>query len=189
MERLPKQTSEIFNILSKGHFISGNGKANNAARLFRIIKKDDNYKILREYFQAIGFTLEYGNGYFYFSRPDENTRNIENKIAQFERYIDILDLFTSLENKLTVGSRFRVSKIAEECSVTPRLKEKLQKLSSTKDNFNDKVRSVVDTLVKESFAELEDEVDETYKILDSFNYLVEIVSQIKVTDDDASTNP
>lgn len=184
MIELPRQTAEIFNLLSRGYFISDKGSHANSGKLYRIIKRADNFKILKEHYSTIGFSLESGDGYYYFSKPDENVKNIESKILAFERYIDILDLFTSLENKITIGSRFRISKIVEECSVTPRLKEKLQKIAAKSENFHEKVKDIIEGLARESFIELEDEIDGTYKVLDSFNYLIEIVSQIKIYSDD-----
>ena len=56
-----KYTEEIFNILSKGGFISSNSVSTQVKRLYDAIEEDlpDYY----DYYKGIGFYLEGGDGY------------------------------------------------------------------------------------------------------------------------------
>jgi len=178
---LPKQTRDIFEILSKGQFICSLGKH---SHLYDLLCIEDNFKALSEYFHLIGFELESGNGYFYFSRINETNTDITEKLLQFERYLDILDFFAGLDNKIRVGDTFTPAKIAEECTDNPVLRLKLKNISSNKrdDNIINIIRNIAEKLEKESFIEKIDEDEERYKVLDSFQYLEQIVMQIQITE-------
>jgi hypothetical protein len=56
--KLPSQTAEIFETLSKGQFICSNSVHDENRKLYNII--DDNFEELYTYFEAIGFVLEKG---------------------------------------------------------------------------------------------------------------------------------
>ena len=66
-----KQTAEIFEILSKGDFISSNSTLQNHQRLYDLI--EENFTEFYEYFKAINLLLQQGDEYFYFSREESKT--------------------------------------------------------------------------------------------------------------------
>ena len=72
-----KQTAEIFEILSKGGFISSDSTNPNIRQLYAVI--EDNQSELYDFFAAINFILESGNEYYYFSRQ-ENKVDLERKL-------------------------------------------------------------------------------------------------------------
>ena len=188
---LPKQTHDIFAIMARGHFISSNGTKDNMSRLYDIINSPDNFDRLQAYFNVIRYSIEKGNNYFYFSRINEANSLIEKKLETFERYIDIIDLFASMDNKITIGSRFRPSEIAEECNANVRLKQKLQKIPMYRsETLLNKVRDICDLMARDSFLELEDEQSESYKVLDAYSYLLDVINAIAIyeetTGDDSS---
>ncbi|MCX7728659.1 MAG: hypothetical protein N2203_04225 [Bacteroidia bacterium] len=178
---LPKQTHEIFNILARGHFISSNGTKDGMGRLYDILNDPVNFEKLQDYFNVLRYKIEKGNNYFYFSKLNEPPSITEKKLETFEKYIDIIDLFASLDNKITIGSRFRPSEIAEECNANVRLKQKLAKIPLYRsENFLNKIREICDMLTRDSFLELEDENTETYKVLDAYSYLLDIINAITI---------
>ena len=61
-----RYTKDIFDILSKGGFVSQNSMQR--ALLYDDI--EDNFQEYQEYYEKIGFLLEGGNGYYYFSRTE-----------------------------------------------------------------------------------------------------------------------
>ena len=65
---VPKQTGEIFELLSKGEFICSNASDDRTRKLYDIIDDKDNFEALTEYFDAINFKLERGDEFFYFSK-------------------------------------------------------------------------------------------------------------------------
>ena len=178
---LPKQTHDIFAIMARGHFISSNGSKDNMGRLYDIIASHENFDRLQAYFNVIRYNIERGNNYFYFSRLHEANSIIEQKLETFERYIDVIDLFASMDNKITIGSRFRPSEIAEECNANVRLKQKLQKIPMYRsETLLNKVRDICQLMTRDSFLELEDEQSESYKVLDAYTYLMDMINAISI---------
>ncbi len=178
---LPKQTHDIFAIMARGHFISSNGTKDNMSRLYDIINNPENFDRLQAFFNVIRYNIERGNNYFYFSRLNEANSLIEQKLETFERYIDVIDLFASMDNKITIGSRFRPSEIAEECNANVRLKQKLQKIPMYRsETLLNKVRDICNLMTRDSFLELEDEQTESYKVLDAYTYLLDMINAISI---------
>lgn len=178
---LPKQTHDIFAIMARGHFISSNGTRDGMGRLYDIINNPENFDRLQAYFNVIRYNIERGNNYFYFSKTSEANSIIEKKLETFERYIDVIDLFASMDNKITIGSRFRPSEIAEECNANVRLKQKLQKIPMYRsETLLNKVRDICDLMTRDSFLELEDEQSESYKVMDAYSYLLDMINSIAI---------
>ncbi|MFL5752557.1 MAG: condensin complex protein MksE, partial [Bacteroidia bacterium] len=152
--------------------------------LYDIINNPEHHDHLQEYFNVIRFRIERGNNFFYFSKIDEANSLIEKKLETFEKYIDIIDLFASMDNKITIGSRFRPTEIAEECNANVRLKQKLQKIPLYRsETLSNKVREICDLMTRDSFLEKEDEVSENYKVLDSYTYLLDMINSIAIYED------
>lgn len=186
---LPKQTHEIFAIMAKGHFISSNGTRDGMGRLYDIINNPENFDRLQAYFNVIRYNIERGNNYFYFSRINEANSIIEQKLETFERYIDVIDLFASMDNKITIGSRFRPSEIAEECNANVRLKQKLQKIPMYRsETLLNKVRDICNLMTRDSFLELEDEQSESYKVMDAYTYLLDMINAISIYEETSGTD-
>ena len=183
MNNLPKQMADIFNILSRGNFISSNGSK---GKLFDIITYEENYALLREYFSHTGYTLEKGHNYYYFSQPEEANLVMEKKLEQFAYYIDVMDFFSSMDLKPTVGTRYRITQIAEECFSNERLKQKIFALSR-REKITDKVAEVANDLTLGGFFEQEDE--DTYKVMDAIHYLEQVISLITIEEDGEQKNP
>lgn len=180
---LPKQTPEIFSILSRGNFISSNGSR---GKLYDIIDHEGNFELLKEYFRHTGYTLERGHNYVYFSQSDEPNLILEKKLEQFSYYIDVMDFFSSMDTKPSVGTRYRVTQIAEECFSNERLKQKVFALSR-KEKMVDKVAEIAGDLAQAGFFEQEDE--DTFKVMDAIHYLEAVISLITIEQDGEQKNP
>ena len=186
--KLPKQTHDIFAIMARGHFISSNGTKDGMNRLYDVINEPENFENLQNYFGVIKYRIERGNNFFYFSKIDEINSVVEKKLETFEKYIDIIDLFASMDNKITIGSRFRTGALAEECNANVRLKQKLQKIPLYRsETLHNKVREICDLMSRDSFLEREDEASETYKVLDSYAYLLDVINAIAIYEEGGTT--
>ena len=177
MNNIPKQASEIFAVLSRGHFISSNGSK---GKLYDIIHAQETFPLLKELFSHTGFVLEHGHNYYYFSQPDEPNLSVEKKLEQFAYYIDVMDFFSSMDQKPTVGTRYRSTQIAEECFSNERLKQKIVALSR-REKMVDKVSEIANDMALSGFFEQEDE--DTYKVMDAIHYLEQVISLITIEDD------
>ena len=186
---VPRQTGEIFDILSSRQFICSNSADNRITKLYDIIDDADIYESLYNYFSAIGFLLEKGDEFYYFSRKNESKADMERKLDAACRWIDILDFFKTYDNTFGVGTSFSKQEITVKIKVDAVLKSKADNmrkmLRKTDDNtpYDELVEKIVDNLCIEGFAELENEILKTYKILSSFKYLEELVININIPED------
>jgi len=182
---VPKQTAEIFDILSKGQFICSNSSDERIRKLFDIIAEDDNYDVLVEYFYAINFILEEGNEYYYISRV-ESKADLERKVETAFRWIDVVDFFKSFDTSFTSGYRFQPSDVLVKLNVDAVLKDKLDGLRrwSKKETYKENLdHIIVKMLCAEGFAELENDILNEYKVLASFNYLEDLINSINIPEE------
>lgn len=176
------RTTEIFEILSKGQFISSNSSDERIRKLFGVV--EENFAELSRYFAEINFALERGDEYFYFSRSESRV-DLERKIESAYKWIDILDFFKAHDNAFGSGYRFTPSDILVKLNLDAMLKGKLAGLKrySREEKQSDAIQKLIDLFCREGFAELENEVTHSYKILSSFSYLEDLVMSIHIPED------
>lgn len=179
------RTAEIFEILSKGQFICSNAIDSHRRNLYRFI--EEYFDDLNPKFREIGFQLEDGNNYYYFSRPDESNQNVENKIEKALRWLDILAFFTTYRKDLCRGARFRLHDILAQIDINLSLKEQLkdlQKKTISGKNYQEMLNELLKEVQKEGFIDLENEMDQTWKVLDSWDYMEKLVMAVNIQEED-----
>jgi hypothetical protein len=184
---VPNKTGEIFELLSKGQFICSNSSDPNIRKLYDIIDEKDNYESLYDYFQAINFVLEKGDEFYYFSRI-ESKADLERKIEIAFRWIDIVDFFKSFDNSFAAGFSFTPSEIGVKISVDAVPKNKADGIRNTlklddKSAYHDVVSRAIESLVRDGYLEMENEILRSYKVLSSFKYLEELINHINIPDE------
>ncbi|PZX17875.1 hypothetical protein LX69_01288 [Breznakibacter xylanolyticus] len=179
---IPKQTSDIFELLSKGQFICSNSPNEATAKLYDVI--DENFEALHDYFAAINFSLEKGDEFFYFTRGEARV-DLERKLEAAFRWIDIVDFFKTVDHSFGPGYRFTPSDILVRLNVDAELKAKLEGLKryTQQERFDDSVRKLLDLLSRDNYIELENEISMTYKVLTSFKYLEQFILAIHIQED------
>ncbi len=179
---MPKQTGQVFELLSRGQFICANSSTENIRHLYSII--EDRFDELYEYFFSVNFVLERGDDFFYFSRS-ETKIDLERKIETAYKWIDIVDFFKTFESSFGPGFRFTPSDILVRLNVDALLKNKLEGLRkySSEETYADSLRKIIRMLCNESFFELENELTDQYKVLSSFRYLEELILSINIPED------
>lgn len=185
---LPKQTGEIFEILSNGQFICSNSTDNRISKLYDVIDDMDKYEMLYDYFSAIGFVLEKGDEFYYFSRKNESKVDLERKLIAACKWIDMLDFFKTFDNAFGSGYSFSPQEIVGKIKVDAVLKNKadgLRKVLNIDDKtpYDESLIKIVENLCKDGFAEMENEILKSYKILSSFKYLEELVENINIPEE------
>lgn len=181
--RIPDHTSAIFDYLQKGQFVCSNSCSESVRDMYDMI--DDDYDALSLFFSQIGYTLERGNEYFYFSRTEPRA-TLEQKILRAYYWIDVLDLFKTYDETLGAGFRFQPEQILVEANINVMLQNKLDGLRkhfSDKDVRKDVLDNLIRQLTKESFLELENEKTNTYKVMSSWHYLERLIESIQIYDD------
>lgn len=185
---IPRQTGEIFELLSKGQFICSNSSDSRISKLYDIIDDQENYETLYEYFLSINFILERGDEFYYFSRKDESKADLERKLEAAFKWIDIVDFFKTFDNSFASGYSFSPSKVAVDISVDAVLKSKADGIRSTlrleeKTPYHEVVLKIVDSLCKDGYAEVENEILKSYKVLASYKYLEDLINNINIPDE------
>ena len=169
--------------MQKGLFISSNSTNEDVRDLYDII--DDDFEALSIYFAQIGYTLERGNEYFYFSRTEPRV-TLEQKILRAYYWIDVLDLFKAYDETFGPGYRFQPEQILVEANINVMLQNKLdgiRKHFSDKDVRKEVLDNMIRQLTRDSFLELENEKNNTYKVMSSWNYLERLIESINIYDD------
>lgn len=172
-----RYTKEIFDILSRGGFISQNSVSQQKTQLYDAI--EDDYNEYLEYYKGIGFILESGNGYYYFTRT-ENKVDLENKIQRMAEWIDRVDFLKVFNSTFDPGFTFRKSNIMEQFANDIELKEKSGGLYPEEKSLENKVESLVKDLEKQGFVEMENELDGTYKVTSAFHYIEEMIDCLTI---------
>ena len=174
-------TAKIFEILKKGQFICSNSPDENIKHLYDYMDNPDVFDELSGYFDKINYQLQQGDGYFYFSKKETNV-DLERKIEKAFKWIDMLDFFKTFDASFDVGFRFTPSEIHNQLKNNADLKSKLENLSKKKSDKNhlESIRDVIKKMQNEDFIALENEISETYKVLTSFHYLVDLIHQINI---------
>jgi len=188
MMNVHRQTGEIFEILSSGQFICSNSADNRISKLYDIIDDTDKYEELYDYFSAIGFTLEKGDEFYYFSRKNETKTDLERKLESACKWIDILDFFKTYDNAFGSGYSLSPQEVSVKIKVDAVLKNKadgLRKVLKMDDKtpYDEVVTKTIDNLCKDGFAEIENEILKSYKILSSFKYLEALVTIINIPEE------
>lgn len=185
MNELPKQTALIFEHLSKGRFVNSNSVDAVQRELYTVIEDQDNLEALSNYFDRIGFRLEVGDGYFYFSREEEKTA-VERKINAAFQWIDILDFFTTFNNSFAPGFRFYTTGLVEQVRVNGLLRTKLQDMNSRGSSRSsmEQIDELLKKMEREGFIEKVDEYDDTWKVTAALHYLEQLIMAIELPGED-----
>lgn len=181
--KLPERTSEIFERLSKGDFICSNSTNKEICFLYDIIH--ENEAELISYFAIINFVLERGNEYFYFSKKDNKTE-ISKKIERAEAWIDFIDFLKTFDTAFTNGYRFFPSDIEVRTRLDVNLRDKLEGLKrhlGDVQKTNELVMKMIQSLVKDGFVELENEITRQYKVVAAFHYVEQLILSINIPEE------
>lgn len=173
----PKYTQEIFETLSKGHFICANSPDKQQLRLYDACENaTDN---LREYFAPLGFNLEMGLGYFYFSK-ELNEQQTETKLENIMVLLDLVHLMLQFDENFSVNYRTSPIALAAHARDNIVIRTMIEKLKgfSSKD-ISKACDDIFKRLEKDGFIALEDEYERRYVVLSAYNYLKDFFNAIQ----------
>lgn len=183
MKDLPKQTGLIFDTLSKGRFICADSNELAMREMHGVIETHSDP--LSDFFEQIGFRLEQGDGYFYFSREEEKA-NIERKISVAFKWIDMLDFFTTFNNSFAPGFRFYTTQLQEQLRVNGLLRTRLQDMQSKGGDASgrEQIDALLKSMEREGFIEKVDEFDQAWKVTAALHYAQQLVLALDIQDDE-----
>ena len=169
-------SQQIFEKLSKGAFISSNSVQEDIRLYYMCLQKD--FFAYQEYYEGVGFHLESGDGYYYFSRK-ENKQITANKLNGLCKWIDRIAFLQTFDPSFAPGFSFRKSDILQSFPTNLQLKEYGNKLYVDKMTHEKIVDSLVNELVTMGFVELENETEGRYKVTMAFNYIESLMDLIQ----------
>lgn len=176
------KTQQIYERLIKGGFITVDSIDIDIRHLYNDIEQnEDDYA---SYFKELGFNLESGEGYYYFSRLNESKQTIEQKLQSFGQWVDILDFLKTFNISFTTGFQFRTTQLLEQINLDVELQEKSRKLFRKQKNYQEIVEKLMEELTRMGYAERINEQDDTYKITSAFRYAEELMNLITVFNED-----
>ena len=175
-----KFTSEVFQRLGKGQFISGNSIDAVTRAIYDDI--EENQEEYRDYFSQIDFLLCQGNGYYYFSRREPRV-NIENKLQSLFSWIDYLDFLKTYDTAFGAGTRFSLLQLEVKLSTLPGLREKLDRMFRDKASLRQKLEALAAAMEGMGFAELVNETEGLYHVTNAFNYIEQLMLCINIDDE------
>ncbi|MBO7481713.1 MAG: hypothetical protein J6T63_06365 [Bacteroidales bacterium] len=175
-----KYTTEVFQRLSRGQFISSNSIEAETRAIYNDI--EENQQEYEEFFKQIDFKLSMGEGFFYFSRKEAKV-NIENKLQSLFPWIDYIDFLKTFDTTFDAGTQFSLAQIEIRLSSDLELKEKLTRLFTDKQSNRDKIEALANTMVNMGFAEQINEQEEMYQITSAFHYIEQIIMTINIDEE------
>lgn len=171
-------TQRIFELLSKGSFLSVDTTEQEAKHLYNDI--EENFADYESYFLELGLRLESGDGYYYFARTREAKITIEQKLQSFAQWVDILDFLKTYEITFSTGGQFRSTHILERINLDVELRDKARKLFRKQNTNQEVVEKLISELTGMGFAEIINEQDGTYKVTAAFRYAEDMVNLITI---------
>ena len=168
-----KYTSEVFQRLSRGQFLSSNSIDANTRAIYNDV--EENQQDYEDYFNQIDFQLSSGDGFYYFSR-NESKVIIENKLQSLFSWIDYLDFLKTYDTAFDAGTQFSLVQMEVKLSMIPGLREKLSQMFPDKISNRQKLEGM-------GFAELVNEADGTYQVTNAFHYIEQIILCINIDED------
>lgn len=175
-----KYTSEIFQRLSRGQFISSNSINADTRAIYNDI--EENQQEYEEYFGHIDFHLSSGNGFYYFSRKEAKV-NIENKLQSLFSWIDYMDFLKTYDTAFDAGTQFSLVQMEVKLSTIPGLKEKLEQMFPDRPSNRQKLEALAGAMENMGIAELVNEADSTYQVTNAFHYIEQIILCINIDED------
>ncbi len=175
-----RYTSEVFNLLSGGKFLSENSIQPMAKAMYDDV--EENFSEYAVYFGKIDFTLEAGDGYFYFSRK-EAKGSTERKLKNFFKWIDYLDFLKAYDNTFSQGTQFNLAEMETRLQTNIEMKDKLADLPIDKTSNREKLEYIVSDLTRQGFAEKTDEIRCVYQVTSAFRYLEDIIQIININEE------
>lgn len=180
-----KYEQQVFDRLSKGGFISSDSVDEIARRIY--LDLDDCREEYANYFSRIGFILEEGNGFYYFSRK-ESKSSIVDKLKKFGHWVDVLDFLKAWEPSFGPGFIFMTADLVVKIDSDIELRDKAATLYENKARHDEIAERLVEELSKQGFIEIIDDVARRYKVASAYRYLEDIVNLIAFNDEDEITD-
>jgi len=177
---VPTIARNLFVRLSRGEnrLLSRNGPDEDA-ELFRQVEAGEE-DACRAYFAVLGFSLERGDGCYYFTAEDEPPGNMEDKLERMIRLIRLLDFLSTHIENFGEGVIFSAATLGARCHGDPKAERFLQEAAKGGANYLERLESLLESLVRQGYLSKYDPSRQEFKILSAIHYLQEFADRIQI---------
>ena len=184
-KRLEKNVRPIFEKLSQGYFLSESSISVENKKLYRIC--NDNYDELYDYFKLVGFELNKGENYFYFSKDFSNNEHkipekyFNKKMADIFELLELLAFMITFDNDFKIASRVSLNELVVAVEKNIALETNLKSLKSHhKETIKESCESILKAFVNAGMMEVVDSYTESYKVLESLDYIMVFSKELNI---------
>jgi hypothetical protein len=182
----PSVARRLFSRLCKGDnlLLSRNGPD---SELFDEVERiEANGEPCKRYFEVLGFRLQRGDNYYFFTAEDEPQTNLEAKLDRMIKLVRLLDFFSTHVETFAEGQIFSATSLAARCNGDTRAERFLQDMGRGVTN-QERLDSILQNLVRQGFLSEYDTIRQEYRVLSAINYLFEFADRIEIQDDGGQT--
>ena len=179
-KNLGRKIGKVFEVLVKGKFICESSPDRKIKTLYAICEKNEIY--LADYFINLGYILEKGDGYFFFSKDEEPSSSYyDSKIKNFLTMIPLVEFMLVYDNSFGVRRDISIKQMALTLEKKMDLKDRLEKMNRHRRKLSDieACESIIKEFVKMGYVEVLDEYRGIYKVVDSYSYLESFIDSIR----------
>ena len=176
--KLPRETKEIFDTLRKGNFIVEDHPDSHQRRLYVVC--DTNQSTLFALYEALGYELVGGEGYFIFYTPEMGEAAKEHRVEQILMLLDIIDLFYGAFPSFDIGWKGTPSDLEMALKNDTVRLERLEHMRGTKGKtVYEKCESAFDSLSKFGCIVSQEDKLGSYQVTSAFNYVRDFFDSVK----------
>ena len=110
--------------------------------------------------------------------------DLADKVQRLATWIDRVDFLKTFNTAFGPGFSFRKSNILEKFSSDIELKEKARHLYTDLKTNDEKIDKLINEMDKMGFVEIENELDNTYKVTSAFHYIEEVIDCLTIIETD-----
>lgn len=181
----PPFSRALFARLCRGDnlILSRNGPTEDAD-LFRQVEAAEDP--CRDYFMPLGYRLERGDGFYFFSLEDEPQATVEDKIVRMIRMVRLLDFLSANVESFGEGVVFSAATLTSRCQGDSRAERFLQEEAPGKNNHAERVQSLLGRLKGQGYLSVADPQRQEYRVLSAINYLFDLADRIDLREEESA---
>jgi Condensin complex protein MksE len=180
----PPVVRRLFSRLCKGDnlLLSRNGTAEDAELFQEVEHLESKGEPCKRYFEMLGFHLQRGDNYYYFTLDEEPQANLEAKLDRMVKLVRMLDFFSTHVESFGEGQIFSATTLAARCTGDTRAERFLQEMGKGVTN-QERLDNILQGLVRQGYLSEYDATRQQYHVLSAINYLFDFADRIEIREE------
>ncbi len=173
---------QVYQLLSKGKFITEHSRDYQVKSLYENIK--ENEEEYRRYFAEEGLILDHGRGYYQFCF-EEPSSNPSAALSLVKKYISIYNILIAFRDDIGVGTDFTRKDFYDAVPKDEDLQRELQGYTR-RENYRDVINDIIAKLREDGIIErFQDDDGERFFVTSAYNYLEDLYDETKVYNEES----